>query len=535
MNLGDKTVIRAKSYKSFCSIFLAAVLIITSAASVPLSAQEQGEKNLVRQAGEKYARSSRHLSPTRLKRVLGGSKGMAQKTSNFAGHQFQTIILISILSAAEIYKEKLRLKKIKNEDYNFYRNLAEVPELALEAASELVDSGEFWSSVLGASTARVFLGAPTNAIIAILQNATSKKLLKDLIASGLNTYVTFVGWEFGGQLFKEATMLLEEDADYELAQNFGSLLIKTVRAKATAQERSVISAVLLNMARILFTDLDLLQMLTWNTWRERIATGHFATLVTAMATASTAGSAVGTALFPGAGTVAGWLIGGASGLVGGAIAMFAVPKEYQDKMTLGMRKARRSLWALGSDNGGFMNPQETALSILYDCASKGEPCPPMLKFPVNPRPLEAQVSMIFESLHHYEGRLEMAKASMALAQSKQNLASYEEYLDVAKTTSAEYEEALKDLEAVYTNEIDRLNKLFNKFPIEPSWAVQNEELQMFFLYFEKTKMVADLMKVFTKTVRSQMNDETKDYSFLLYKLYSVGFTELEFKDAFTVE
>lgn len=78
------------------------------------------------------------------------------------------------------------------------------------------------------------------------------------------------------------------------------------------------------MADILVSDHELRGLWLYNAWRMRIATGHFATLVGSMVGAGV----VGTALFPGAGTLTGLFFG----LVGGTFALF-IPEHIKDSLT----------------------------------------------------------------------------------------------------------------------------------------------------------------------------------------------------------
>ena len=112
---------------------------------------------------------------------------------------------------------------------------------------------------------------------------------------------------------------------------FLSLLNKNPKAK---EDRRVFNEVLSNMAAILLTNDALREMWIYNTWRLMIATGGFATLIPCMIGAAM----VGTAIFPGAGTIAGLGFG-----VIGALVATDLPTPIKDALDFWYQRGESGL------------------------------------------------------------------------------------------------------------------------------------------------------------------------------------------------
>lgn len=241
--------------------------------------------------------------------------------STFA-HPLQTVMLIWVLAAVETYRQQAKMGPLNNQEFD--------PKLMLEIADMILNDMEIYSGMVGGSVAGVAMAKPMADLRVFLQNKVSRKLFVELLHSGATSFVTFVGWEASSQLWQESVLLLPEN-QVHAAENLRFTEIFTLRA--SANDRQIFQAVLGNAFKILTNSKPgLARDWIYNTWRLRLATGEFLTLVTGM---------VGGSMFAGAIFPPGFIVGTLGGLVGG-LATLALPTSWKEAITSEIREARMS-------------------------------------------------------------------------------------------------------------------------------------------------------------------------------------------------
>jgi hypothetical protein len=280
-------------------------------------------------------------------KVHNGIERAGKATVKSSSHLSSTLIIIGIISYIEAIHQKGEINKLSGLNESALNK-----ELMGTVATELVNSFDLYMAILGGATIGKTLSKPIQVMQGLLKNSTSRTLTAKLLASGLQSYLTFVGWEIGGQLWQEAIYLLDNANEIEAAQNLK--VFKLLSGNGTANEKIIFTKLLDNMFLILnLGDPQFAQSLIYNTWRLRIATGDFMTIVTAMFTAGT----VAGSLAPGGGTVIGALFGLTGGVIGGTLAVYT-PEPIKTSITSGFQSAR--MWF---SQGGI---QQTAYDIDRD-------------------------------------------------------------------------------------------------------------------------------------------------------------------------
>jgi hypothetical protein len=249
----------------------------------------------------------------------------------------QAYILMYLLAIVEVTKQEFE------DAHTDYRNIApeKLATSLIKAGAMLVDSGDTVVSLLtAAGTHRVFR-IPLEILNKVIENSELKPIFKSLLQNLAGSLVTFVGWDFGTQLWNEAGTLIEIEAlgedERALVADSGKLwsniyyaLKGTLDAKdpQVLKSRKILELMSQNMVRILLTDPELRLQWVYNALRQRIFTGTFATMVGTVVVAS----AVGTTLFPGAGTILGMMFG-----VGGGLASMMIPEEIKNEISMLMK------------------------------------------------------------------------------------------------------------------------------------------------------------------------------------------------------
>lgn len=255
--------------------------------------------------------------------ALRSPQRMASKIMAAPSHASQTITQIFILSMVERFYQNQRINIIQGQaDAN-----KGFGSSAAKAGYDIVNSFEIYAALLGAGLFSKALKKPLEAMRWNLRMAGAGKAFTNFTFSTMGTTVAFIGWEFGMQLWQEAIFSLDTEDEMTIAMqlNFDKIFLK----QATEQERKIFTKVLDNMFMIFnFKKPEFLQNLVVNTWRLRIATGHFTTLVASMVIGAKAGAMLGTVV-PGLGT---GVCGFFGGLAGGGMWML-IPHEHTDAIT----------------------------------------------------------------------------------------------------------------------------------------------------------------------------------------------------------
>lgn len=306
--------------KSFFKTLNAGVIIITLAAPQFSLAKSLSAQQLI-STSETSLQKIYHKSPAL--KVLTTKSGGALKAMS---HPTQTMMLIWILAAVETYRQQNHLGPLNESKFD--------SQMMLEIADVLVNDLELYSGMVGASVAAAPLAKAFQELRVVLENKISRRLFVEFIHSGAVSFVTFVGWEASSQLWKEAIFHLPEN-QISAAESLRFMDLMTGRA--SKEHRTVFTNILKNVFHIFTLERpDQARDWIYNTWRLRLATGEFLTLVTGMVGGSVA---AGSLLAPGAGTLAGFFVGSLGGLIGGGLTLL-LPEELKASMTKGVRNVR---------------------------------------------------------------------------------------------------------------------------------------------------------------------------------------------------
>lgn len=245
----------------------------------------------------------------------------------------QTYLMIYALAMVAIVKEKMKHHYIADTSFDY----ADTSKKLGHAFEEILDSGEIISALTGAGATHLVLSKPLNFLQSVVKDQKLRPMFKNFMVYFANTLVSFTGWEFGAQLWKEATFLLDSQiSDPEERKFLGdrnkifSNIFRTLSLPldSNSQQKRIAAKMLgltiNNLVKIVILDSNLRMQWLYNSLRLRMMNGNFVTLVTAMSSAST----IGTALFPGAGT----LLGLTFGFFGGVGTIF-IPEESKNGIT----------------------------------------------------------------------------------------------------------------------------------------------------------------------------------------------------------
>lgn len=293
------------------------------------------------------ALSAKELTTRALKNGAAAVSSPITKSAQGLSHFPQTFLLLVILGGMETVRQQEELKV-----------LIERPqtrtELVKATADQLLNSFEFLTAFAGGVATNAVL--PVHKLASLAKNSTTRPWLGQLLAGGITSLVTFVGWEGGKYLWKEAIMVADANTPGNEVEVFHTLSHAEIEVanklrftdiwagRASRIENEVFQKVLHNAFQILaFSRPEMTKMWLYNTWRMGLATGEFIALLSAMVAAGTAGGAVAGSVAPVLGNIlgaiAGFFIGFSAGIVGGVI-VISIPKEYTQPVTDGIRRLR---------------------------------------------------------------------------------------------------------------------------------------------------------------------------------------------------
>lgn len=260
------------------------------------------------------------------RRIAEGTIAAIKKPATALPHMAQTLTLLWILGGIEAARQNHAMKAIQNKRLP-------MSEMLLHVGDHLINSFDLISSMSTASATSGILAKPVGALNQLITSNVTRPMLQKLLVSGAGSFVTFVGWEAGAKLWEDATLLLPAE-DIGIAKKLR--FIEIMSGGGTEEQRRVFTALLGNAFGILtWADPEVSKFWIYNTWRHRIATGQFVTMLTSMVVAGT----VAGSLAPGAGNFVGFCFGVVGGLVGGVIAIF-LPRSVKQPITDGLRRMR---------------------------------------------------------------------------------------------------------------------------------------------------------------------------------------------------
>ncbi len=440
-------------------------------------------------------------------------------TNNVLAHQGQAILLIMILTGVDLVRQHVEQSNLTLETIDKDLLASHIKE----AAGHVVNSGEIWSSLIGAGVVSGISAKPLQIINSLIQNGTSNGMLKKFLQAGISTFVTFIGWELGGQLYTEAVELIEDESDYQKAQGLGTLLGRSLKygiflhTADSADDWRVLKVVFNNMMKILWHNHELRNLWLYNAWRKRIATGEFVTLVTSMVTAGV----VGTTLFPGAGTIAGMMFG----VSGGVLSLF-IPHEYKNQITRGIKSTRHAFWRIGHDTKGFgFKVRKQVIRIASTVIKKNQPMPPMLHYPKNSKSENKIMSIHFETLFILESIIQSTKAKIELGEKSGNTVATEELRQELILFEQSFLHTLDEIVKFYKNEYEYLSTAVSKTGLNEFNNVdkisQYPILKNIFDDINASKNFLDVFNSFK--VMALEKEQSKDYLKMLHRFYIFGF------------
>ena len=217
---------------------------------------------------------------------------------------------------------------------------ARLAEVAQKVSVEIVNNGQVLTALAGAGALATVAKEPVEAMTRVLVDAEAKATLAKCLSRSILSTVGFLGWEFGAQLWTQASYMIKDTDDFNRLNHVfgiagGSLrsLLRWNPSESDARDLRIASTMLSNMITILFLDSNLLAKWHNDSWRLRVLTGDAALLMALTA----AGVATGVAVLPAGGMMA--------GIIFGYVAWKAVPQRYKDEGTFLFRSMRASLAA----------------------------------------------------------------------------------------------------------------------------------------------------------------------------------------------
>lgn len=508
------------------TIFLSAVLFFQALAQPALATNHRQQiSNVVSQWHQRTLKNISHQYGTRITRPLIAniSKNKAfETTKNYVAHQGQALLLIMILTGVDLVKQHYQKANILGKPIDTRQLLRH----SMEAAEHILNSGEIWSSLTGASVTTAVMHKPVEILNHIVANNVSRDIFKNLLQSGISTFILFIGWEMGGELYREASEMIEDPEDYKLSKNLMNLLVNSLRYGLDhdnpdyEKKWSVLKKVFGNMLTILVYDHDLRNMWLYNTWRNRIATGEFVTLVTSMVAAGV----IGTAIFPGAGTLAGMMFG----VIGGILTIF-IPQSYKDSITSAIQNMRFQFWKMGDDQGPLFNVRRDIIEIMHRVITHKEAWPPLLKYQPVAHSLEHMMNVLIEKIYRLESRLQITIASKESAIQANNHAMRSQFAGQQMQIIGEYQATLDQVSGLYQNSLNNLKAALTEFPILQNTTAetfeQYPELKSIKMDLERLYQISSFLKFFVNSIRIGMIEQNQMYLGALNRFFIFGFSE----------
>lgn len=254
----------------------------------------------------------------------------SKKNSTHVGQAGRVLLLVTALYGVELVRRQAREVQVSGRTLS----MEEYSKLAAQTALQVADSGDIWMGIASDIGIGIVAQKPAAALNEVLKNKVAKPLFVNLIQTSIMSLIYFVGFQACAQLWRDARLMLDPK-DYDKSERIWSMGFKgfanTVNSKSNSDEARITRQMFGNMAKILFLDDELRENWFYNTWRLSIATGRFVTLVSGIISATV----IGTAIFPGAGTVLGFMFA-----LTGAVAAAALPASFTEKVTIKLKNTR---------------------------------------------------------------------------------------------------------------------------------------------------------------------------------------------------
>lgn len=283
--------------------------------------------------------------------TLGGSVAMKSLAAPAAAGQ--TLLFLFSVAAIDITYHEIQ----KRGGAPSLLDAKEIAGMVGTACDALINDGAIWAGLASAGAAHAAINQPIKILGKILEAPEGKAQLRGLLKASVISTTAFLGWELGSQLWTEASLLVEDPKDFERLSSFRSMAGGAIRGflysagTKDANDARIMKQMMGNMLTVL-SDKDKRSHWFDRTWRTRVMTGEFATFLSTMI----ASGAIGTALFPGAGTIAGLMFG-----IAGAAVAVVIPQSAKDAITVGMKSARQAaLWSSLESNASELRKRLAA-------------------------------------------------------------------------------------------------------------------------------------------------------------------------------
>ncbi len=252
------------------------------------------------------------------------------RPAEMAAHVGQTMLFL--LAAAGIDLIKTRFEA-QHQSHPSGESLAKA---ASDAATQIVDNGAVYLSILGAAGVGLASYYPVSALTALLANADSRPIMHERIRISIMMIVANFGWEWGSQLWTEATFMLDTPEEYARVRSLFGMASGAFRHlfgsrdHTDARDLKLVGKMARNLLYVALIDQEASSRWIDITVRTRIMTGEFAVITAALAAAG-----IGTMLLPGGGTVVGFILG-----LGAYLVATSLPHELYDSITGGLHWPR---------------------------------------------------------------------------------------------------------------------------------------------------------------------------------------------------
>lgn len=314
--------------------------------------------------------------------AAAGGDSLAMKSLAAPAAVGQTLLFLFSVAAIDITYHEI----LKRGGAPSLLDAQEIAGMVAKTCDALVNDGAVWTGLAAAGAAHAAINQPLQILGKILGSPEGKAQLRGLLKASVISTTAFLGWELGSQLWSEASLLVEDQQDYARLSSFRSLAGGAIRSffypsgTGDANDARLMKLMLGNMLKVL-AEKDKRDHWFDRTWRTRVMTGEFATFLTTMI----ASGAIGTVLFPGAGTLAGLMFG----IVGAAVAV-VVPQSAKDALTVGLKTARQAtIWSSLASNASEIRKRLSG--------GTGSPLASLLEIRHGLR--DAYATIIFERLH----------------------------------------------------------------------------------------------------------------------------------------
>lgn len=321
----------------FLSILIAFAPLASHAKSSAAVARERG-LDIIRQFNFKQTprpfQMARSLGLSGKQVSEGLEKLAASKPAQMSAHFGQTLLFLLSLTVLEVARTELAATGLNPSDKSSLQALQDFVETAtpqvIAAATVVLDNGGTYLSIAGAGATTAAAKYPVDALTALLADPTTRPLINQTVRAGAMTIAGTFGWDAAGQLWTDASYLLDTTEEFQRSQSLwrtskGALkaLLFSSTVAADQKDLQLLEKMGSNLKRIIWLDQDLRAEWLDRTVRTRMWTGE-AFVLNAALTAAVAGNMV----LPGGGWVMGFALG-----VGAAFIAINIPQEVKDSIT----------------------------------------------------------------------------------------------------------------------------------------------------------------------------------------------------------